>query len=412
MIPSEAKNFVFERLKKDNYRGLTGPHLRVSIDEVIFILDLLKKYTKNGEEHLKIRNKDISNIPQDQEGEWTNYTDLVIEWEQNFPKKISRKSREDNLRKNLFPILEHSGLISRNKKGSAIISVNITNYYSKLSTTHPKVKEIIVGELLYQSLYVKNQRSYEYREKLEQLIAHLDGVSVEEFQFFVSALDVYNDLECDFDSIIRYVKEYRRSRTFDLKQLTEWATSNNQNASSKSEKRDIQNWKNGAQSFFTFANLSSRCIYEKERLTIINKIRDDKRVNRERNKINEYKVLNECEINSPFELHHIIPLNTRKQLVDVYRTFENIYLYELDQAENLIAIDANIHTVLTKDKQGCYKIEFKEGNLIFSNPLERSEKVVAKPNQFILQEKNQPIWQRSNNILCCLKYILEGNKDE
>ena len=107
-------NFIVERIKSNNYRGIQiSQHNRYTKDDILIILHEI--YNLVGEGLMQIRTTDLSKRPQNIDGE-EKYAELT----NNISIKLSRCT-QDSLRKNIFVDMHRMGLINRyNAKNKAL----------------------------------------------------------------------------------------------------------------------------------------------------------------------------------------------------------------------------------------------------------------------------------------------------
>lgn len=410
-----AKEFLESRIKKEKYNGLNVTHHRwIDTSEVLFILEKIDDYTEHGKKNMSIRTSDLSKGKIDEK--WSDYTKFCLEYED----KYEKKNQEDHMRKNIFHNLEKVGLLKREKVGNAFVSVALTRDAQMILEMDDELaKKSLIGEYIYNSIYFNAGKDYKYRKVMEDLITSLGYITIEEFQFFLSGLEMYDDIPCDCKHIKKYVEEYRRlPDEFGREEIKEYCEKieqkniqlkkNENKEVDKKDKRDFNNWRNDAGAFFNFSNLSDRVEVEtsngKKILSIQTKLSSDEKFIRDKKVVEIAKKRSPIPRYEPFEMHHIIPCACAKTVSPHKRNFTEILAFLIDSEENLIALTPTAHR---KIKNKYIKIENNGENMLFIDPYKPTDKKELKKGEFYLKSNEYTRKIKYNSMLLCLLKMLK-----
>lgn len=364
--------FLYDRILKDDYRGVHKlQHYRWNATYIKITLKNIKKfsdkdgflYHTSGDIHDDYRYKE-NEIP---------FANCINAINFDLNKANAGSTKDMVMRKIIFVNLQRMGFINRYDKNKNLCDINkkYRNYrYVKLTqsgidfleSNNLFIEQKILG-LALDSIF-----DGLVQEILDILTAFSENqryLSVEEMTYFVSYLGKdYKDRILNKDDIIDFINEFRslgaRQKVV-TKVISDFCNPKNFKGN-KTQKRDLHNWKNEAQSLFDSLNLMSLFEFDStsKRLFLKDSINNQKIVFKRSNVIKqEYFKNHKIEKDSIFELHHIVPFYFAKD-IDTLKIIDNW--------QNLLYIDANSHKRLThKSGRNAIRLNFKDKNVILDD---------------------------------------------
>ncbi len=375
--------FLEKRIRSDNYRGnQLSQHNRYDLKLVKKTLKLLYDYS--GMDLMQIRDTDLSKRPFNNEGEKT-YAEYV-----NSISLEVKRGTQDSVRKNLFVDFHRMGFIFRYDEYKKII-LPYERKHVKYVSLSKLGKEFAFNDNLFETniLYSRGIDNLlkGIIDDLMYLILYLNKLTIDEYTFFVSFLNIEMDGEYyGKDHIIDMIKEYRSLSRYTKDALRNSIKNycNPDNFSGdKTKKRDFHNWINESQQVFMLLNQT--VFFEKRENTIfakigVNAIYDtSEKLNRSLAEKLKYYTYHSVKKKIGFELHHVVPLSWSRN--------RNEYAV-LDNHKNLVYIDGYSHSKITQNRNLNVIIDFIDQDIIFSDY--NDSKVHCKNvDQILYNPKNQ-----------------------
>ena len=193
-------------------------------------------------------------------------------------------------------------------------------------------------------------------------------LSIDEMTFFVSYLGKnYKGEILNKDKIAEFILEFRQlgaRQKIVAKIISDFCNPKNFSGT-KTDKRDLHNWKNEAQTLFDSLDLMSLFEFDRtsKRLFLRTQVEGEKIIFKRSATIKqEYFNNHGIEKDEIFELHHIVPFYFAKD-IDTLKI--------IDAWQNLIYIDANSHKRLThKSGRNAIRLNFKGEDVILDDFLD------------------------------------------
>jgi hypothetical protein len=352
-ISSQNKAILFlnNRIKDDKYRGAHySQHNRYDFDRIEKILSLFDSFSPNLK-LMKIRTTDISKRPENTADEalYAAFCDAA--------KLKCGIGTQDAMRKNIFVDLHRMGLIDRYKKDGQKLGPYERGQVKFASLTQTGLNFVNAIDLL--------QKYFIFTKSIDALLNgainilldllrdddfNLKSISINEYLFFISAIELNHD---DFDfslsreDAVDLIKNYRAltpiQRRSIVQTLREEMDPNNF-MGDKTDKRDFHNWINEAQQVFMLLNQTVYFEVQKDNL-VLKTGRDsvfehDNRLNRSLSEKFEYFRNHNVEKTKGFELHHVVPLAWSESVQ---------HFKLLDKWNNMVYIDAFSHAKITQN---------------------------------------------------------------
>lgn len=378
--------FLENRIDDIAYRGMQlSEHNRY--DREFIVIMLQEMYKLIGNNRMAIRTTDLSKRPYNTPEEKT-YAEYVTKLCGKFD-----RCTQDSVRKNLFVDLHRMGFIDRFKKNGQLILPYERSVIKYVQLTNDGIK-------LAQSNNIFD-RNFIYTKGIEKLtkglgtdligvLQQLDNVLyVIEFMFFGSYLGCsLQGKQYTEDDIVELIREYRSMSKFQKKQVEEevqlYCNPDNfiGKGKDKTDKRDFHNWKNEADQIYKI--LGQTVLYDvidKKKLVI--KIGDgsvfenESKLKRSYSEKKKYFKEHSIQKTAGYELHHVVSLfmaNDRNQYSS------------LDVWQNMIYIDAFMHSKLHDTSDTYFEIDFKNDDLELSDivPSKKNPKLTFKKDKNIL----------------------------
>lgn len=360
MSNNKFLEYLFQRIKKDNYRGYhLSQHNRLPFDKVSIILSKIYDVAQD-----KIFNIHIG----DDKGIRQKNCEIYYQIVQELNKVIGQVTI-NSLKKNIFPDFDVMGFLNRfdkNKKTitrekrtkicavqltdlgiSYVKENNLKNKYRMYIDATEKILKPIIDDLFY-LLYEK-----------------FDTISIWEFMFIFSDDSISLDEKIELITISRQMTnlEHIKLRS-DIQKKFELI---NEVAFNKTEKRDFGNWYNEALQIY---NLLNQTIYFKTfqktvlMLALSQEALEFRTVRSQNEKI---KCLQWHEISmkkADYELHHIYPLGYAVSKKD---------LDLIDDYRNLIYISKELHKRIPSKNNFYVKLVYESNVLKLVNLFDNSD---------------------------------------
>lgn len=394
-------NFIVERIKSNNYRGIhISQHNRYSKKEILIVLQEI--YNLAGSNLIQVRTTDLSKRPQNIEGE-EKYAELT----NNISLKLSRCT-QDSLRKNIFVDMNRMGLINRynkNKEISDTFKKETKKYISisNLGLSLLKERNIFSQNLLFTRAL--NNLLKGLVEEVLNIILELDSkkfpyLSKKEFLLFASFLNQkLDDKTYSRSLIVDFIKEYRslskHQKKFLIYKIKTYCNPNNF-LGNKTQKRDYSNWSNEAQQIMKLLSKMSYFEYDEEKGRLFIKVGKNgiykNKAKLKRSIIEKRKYFKKHGITlklNGFELHHIVPLCWAKSIIE---------FQILDNWKNLVYIDAFSHAQITHNNNANVKLKFIDQYVIFID-FENKEVKCKKGTNILYDDSKQDIMLEYNKKL-------------
>ncbi len=359
-------NFIAERIKSNNYRGIQiSQHNRYTKKEILIILHEI--YNLVGKNLMQIRTTDLSKRPINIDGE-EKYAELI----NNISSKISRGS-QDSLRKNIFVDMNRMGLINRYNKNK-----EISNPFKRETKKYISISNLGISLLKEKNIFSQNllfTRALEnllkgFGEEILNIALELGSkmpyISKYELLLFASFLNQkLNDKTYSRSLIINFIKEYRRLSKYQknslIHKLQTYCNPDNF-LGNKTQKRDFHNWLNETQQIITLLSQMSYFEYDEEKDRLVIRIGKngiyENKAKLKRSIIEKRKYFKEHGIvkSDGFELHHVVPLCWAKSIIE---------FQILDNWKNLVYIDAFSHAQITHNNNANVILKFTDDYVIF-----------------------------------------------
>jgi hypothetical protein len=352
--------FLNNRVRNNKYRGAHySQHNRYDLDRIEKILFLLNKFSPNLK-LLKIRTSDISKRPQNtaDEADYAAFCDEA--------KLHCGIGTQDAMRKNIFVDLHRMGLIDRYKNDGEKLGPYQRGQVNFVSLSRSGLNFVNAKDLL--------EKYFIFTKSIDALLNgainilldllrdedfNLISISIYEYLFFISAIELNND-ECDFslsrDNAVDLIKSYRTLTGIQRQAIIETLKvemNPNNFSGDKTDKRDFHNWINEAQQVFMLLNQT--VYFEVQGVKLVLKtgrdsvFEQENRLNRSLSEKFEYFRNHNVEKTKGFELHHVVPLAWS----------ENVQHFKLlDNWNNMVYIDAFSHAKITQNNNKNVNMTF------------------------------------------------------
>lgn len=391
--------FLCKRINNDDYRGLQlSQHNRFDVNIVhLIIREIYNKFKFNL---FVIRNTDLKKRPSNNLDE-TPYSELV---DQINTKLVKRGITQDSLRKNFFVDFSRMNLIKRYDKNKVEI-----NPYKKSPVKYVSLSNLGIKFAQLNDIFKINSLYYQCIDSLTNGIANdlleimiqigLEKITLNDYQLFISYLNFKIDgRTITKTEICEYLKEFHKLSRFQrdaIVQIIKNYCSPLNFIGNKTKKRDFSNWRNEAEQIFTILDNSSffkrdqkyNLVLTLDKKSIKNNHAQFKRSRTEMNKYFENHNVNKIK---GFELHHIVPLLYANSLSEF-----NL----LDSWQNMIYINAYIHSIISQNKNKNIKINFKNNDVYFEDPLGLNESIKCNHGEYRINSSNKTLIEKTNNDL-------------
>lgn len=393
--------FLEERIDDIGYRGMQiSQHNRYDCNFIITMLQ--EMYNLVGYEKMTIRTIDLSKRPSN-----TPEEKIYAEYVANLCSKLGRCT-QDSVRKNLFVDLHRMGFIYRFNKDKELVLPKEIGRIKYVQLTHDGIK-LIQAKSLFDKNFIYTKGIERMTNGLESnligVLQQLDNkLHIYEFMFFGSYLGCkLNGKQYTEDDIVELIKDFRSMSRYQKIQMENevqiYCNPDNfeGDGKDKTDKRDFHNWKNESEQIYML--LGQTILYDvinNENLVI--KVGDgalfenETKLKRSYSEKAKYFEAHNIKKTPGYELHHVVSLfmaNDRNE----YST--------LDVWQNMIYIDAFMHSKLHDTSDTYFQIDFN------NDDLELSDIVTSKKNPKLLFKKDK-------NILYNVKHqdnIYKYNKD-
>ncbi|MWV62989.1 hypothetical protein DCO58_01225 [Helicobacter saguini] len=364
--------FLYHRILRDDYRGTHKlQHYRWSSEYIKITLQNIAKFS-DSKGFLYHTSGDINESYRYKENE-IPFCEFINAVNFDLKKADSGSTKDMVMRKIIFVNLQRMGFIERYNNHKELCDVNkkYKNYrYVKLTQSGI---DFIESNNLFKSQKILGLALDSIFDGLVQDIFDILSsfnekqkyLSIEEMTYFVTYLNKsYENKILNKDDIIEFISEFRSlgARQKIVTQVINDFCNPKNFKGNKTQKRDLHNWKNEAQSIFDSLNLMSLFEYDSKtkRLFLKDSINNEKIIFKRSNIIKEQYFKNHnVQKDSIFELHHIVPFYFAKDIDS---------LKIIDNWQNLIYIDANSHKRLThKSGRNAIRLSFKDKNAILDD---------------------------------------------
>lgn len=359
----ECLDFLYHRILRDDYRGTHKlQHYRWSAKYIKIVLKNLQSHC-DKEGFLYHTAGDIYDdyVYKSEEVDFATFL-----WSVNFDLRNANEGSitDMGMRKIIFVNLQRMGFINRYTKDKTLCDINKTyrNYrfvsltksgLDFINATSLFVEQKILGlalDSIFDGLVQDILDILTYFDEKQRYL------SIDEMTFFVSYLGKdYNGEFLSKDKIVEYILEFRQlgaRQKIVAKLISDFCNPKNFSGT-KTNKRDLHNWKNEAQSLFDSLALMSLFEFDRisKRLFLRAQIGNEKITFKRSTTIKqEYFTNHSVEKDAIFELHHIVPFYFAKDIDS---------LKIIDNWQNLIYIDANSHKRLThKSGRNAVRLNF------------------------------------------------------
>lgn len=394
--------FLYHRILRDDYRGTHKlQHYRWNSKYIKLVLKNLKEFSdengflyhtkgdiyddyiyKNDEipfaEFLRALNFDLMN-----EGVGST-TDMVV-------------------RKIIFVNLQRMGFVERYSKNKELCKIGTRGQYRFVRITKSGLDFVNATSLFEEQKILGIALDAVFDglvQDILELLTFFDEkqrfLSIDEMTFFVSYLGkIYNEKILTKEKIVEFILEFRQlgARQNVVVDLVNDFCNPNNFSGTKTDKRDLHNWKNEAQTLFDSLDLMSYFEFDRNRkkLFLRTQIEGKKVVFKRSQKIKqEYFENHAVKEDDIFELHHIVPFYFAKNI-------EAVKI--IDAWQNLIYIDANSHKRLTrKSGRNAIRLNFNGKDVVLDNflgfdlCLKFEENAKYNPNlQNVMREYNRKL---------------------
>lgn len=368
----ECLKFLHHRILRDDYRGTHKlQHYRWSAKYIKFVLKNLKQFSDdNGFLYHTIGDIYENYAYKDDE---INFAKFLRNLNFDLQQANEGSVTDMGVRKIIFVNLQRMGFIERYTKDKELCELGkvYRNYrYVKLTqsgldflnATSLFVEQKILGlalDCIFDGLVQDILDILTYFDEKQRYL------SIDEMTFFVSYLGKnYNGEILNKDKIVEFIFEFRQlgaRQKIVVKLINDFCNPKNFSGT-KTDKRDLHNWKNEAQSLFDSLALMSLFEFDREgkRLFLRTQIEGEKIAFKRSNTIKqEYFNNHGVEKDMIFELHHIVPFYFAKD-IDALKI--------IDAWQNLIYIDANSHKRLThKNGRNAIRLNFNGEDVILDD---------------------------------------------
>lgn len=397
---NKSLQFIEERLKSDDYRGMhLSQHNRYEKRDISIIMALLNKHMpQNGRMH--IRTTDLSKRPLNTDAE-----KIYEEFCSDVARSTGRQT-QDTIRKNIFVDLHRMNFIERWDK-----SHNKLEPFKQGSTRY-----VSISKTGHRFLDSNAQDSYFiYTKGIDNLLGGcintflniltnqddygINRINIHDFMFFISAIGTKTSFNITESHAVALMKEFGilapSQRKFVLETLAQELKPANYQGTKKDE-RDFHNWKNEAQQIFSLLHQTIHFNVKDENLALsgsksIWALQGAKRLNR--SEAEKIKYLSKHGIGKGnkkdgFELHHIVPLSWSESLH---------HFKMLDKWENMLYIDGYSHAKITQNRNLHVIMKFLNGDISLSS-LHDAMKLKNKEN-VLYSAENKEVMQSYNETL-------------
>ena len=389
---NEALKFLDRRLKDECYRGIhISQHNRFDLNDVTTILRILDQMAPEKSK-MQIRTTDLSKRPKLKEGEM-----LYAEFCDKVHHELGRGS-QDSIRKNLFVDFHRMGIISRyDKKGNEIDPYDRTSVkFVSLNNLGMKLIKRSVTDRYF--IYSKGLNNL-FEDRINMILELLTNpdydlkfISIEEYQFFVTAIKTDTNFSVKEYKAVELIKEYRKLSRVQRNALNE-SLKNDLKPNkkySKNKQRDYGNWLNESEQTF---HLLKQTIYfdvVNKRLKLISNTDKDSdlpKLLRSDSQKKRYFIEHGISKRLGFELHHVVPLLDSES---------EHHFKTLDRWENMVYIDALSHAKITQNKSRNVIMTSNNNDLTLNDYCD---------NQVYLRNQKNILYD-SNNQKMMLEYNL------
>lgn len=394
-----AIQFIHERLKSKNYRGIhLVQHARYTYPELIGCL--LAIYAVVGESKLRVPKGDP--VSEDDVKDFPEFKNMVEIYRATF-----EKGKYKSMKKINFLNLARMGFLDRLDEKNNIIPI---------SKKASKMDAIILNELGKKILFEPKNSRYIFTKGLDFLFdgymseilnllqsKELKGkINEDEFFLFVSYIGFKLDnsqTKTNIHDIEKYILEYRKLKKHEKTQIIDFINKLSSKTKNKGKNKgyiDKDNWKNQTQSIFNLLSFTANLTVNNGDL-IYGKKRTGTQITLERSIKEKELYFSKHSINvndwkkKGYELHHIYPL--------AYASNDDEFL-KIDSWDNLIYIDGKKHAEITQKRNKHIKLEFDNANIKLQVPNNENDVINAIKNENVIyNESNKTIMKSKNDDL-------------
>lgn len=402
---NKALQFIDDRIKSDEYRGVhVSQHNRYDMDVIVGILTLFDRYSPS-QELMRIRTTDISKRPQNypEEAIYARFCDDA--------KKKYGIGSQDAMRKNLFVDMHRMGLIKRYNKDRNLIDPFSRGRVQYVSISDQGLKLIDSEKTILEQRFIFSKAINKLLGGQIEILLNIlrdsehdiGSIFINEYMFFISAINMKTDFRLSISEAIDLIKEYRILTPIQRRAVVETLKSKmkpeNYN-SPKTEQRDFHNWRNEAQQVFTLLNQTVYFECRQEKLVLMTGKDsfdvEPKRLKRSLSQKHEYFGRHKVNKTIGFELHHVMPLAWSE-------SWEHFKL--LDKWKNMVYIDAFSHAKITQNRNMNVIMESDNDNIKLSDYSNNEVYLELKKN-ILYKTSLQVTMKEYNNKLRETKRIL------
>ncbi len=369
---NESLQFIEERIKSDDYRGLhLFQHYRYDIEFIRTVLTVLHQYhNSTGNKYLKIRTTDSSKRPENNldEADYSRFVSTI--------KATTGKGTQDAIRKIIFVDCNRMGFLDRYDKNKTLVAPDVGAGHCAYVSLSERGQKLVEAANVKEEYFIFSSGLYRIVgpliQTLKTLITDYGLVFITKFEFmyFVSAVDDDSTFLIDVERCAYLIKQFRLLGDIDRKNVTRLLKQemNPKNYSgNKKEKRDFHNWENEATQ--TFLLLATTVYFEvRNRIKLMLNGSDTsleailgKEFKKQRSLQQKTNYYEQHEIASKtlgFELHHVVALEHA----------DSPALYKLlDDWRNLAYIDALSHAKITQNRNRNVVMSAEGEDLVLSD---------------------------------------------
>lgn len=359
--------FLCYRILRNDYRGVHKlQHYRWSAK---YIKIVLKHLSKN--ELLYHTTGDITNSYRYKENEipFLNYLKSV---NSELLEEKEGSITDMGMRKIIFVNLHRMGFIDRFTHKGIKCDINKTyRNYRYVKITQKGIDFVQAKNIFEEQKILGLALDFLFDGLVQDILDILNSLerpqlSISEMMFFVSYLGKeYQGNIITKDTVINLINEFRslQARQKVVEHVINDFCNPKKFKGNKLTKRDYGNWKNESQSIFNGLGLMSLFEYDTKTKKLFLKAQingEDIKFKRSATIKEEYFYQHKVAKDIRFELHHIIPFYFAKD-IDMLKA--------IDDWRNLIYIDSNSHSILSRDKEAKYaiRLSFENVNVILDD---------------------------------------------
>lgn len=363
---AKCLKFLYDRVLRDDYRGMHKlQHYRLSTKYIKIVLKYLPEndylYHTKGDINTDYR-YEIEEIP---------FAKYIKSVQYELLKEKEGSITDNGMRKIIFVNLQRMGFIDRFDKNKKLCDPYKKNSYRYVKITQKGLDLLNAKNIFEEQKIIGESLDFLFGGIVQDILDILNSLNkqylgVDEMMFFVSYLrkDYQNNILTK-DDIVDFIEEFRNLNS--RKEIVTSVISDFCNPSkfkgTKTDKRDFHNWKNEAQTIFDGLDLMSIFEYDEKSQRLFLKVNiNGNNIEFKRSSVIKKEYFDNHKICKDicFELHHIIPFYLAKDI--------NM-LKAIDHWKNLIYIDSNSHSLLTRNKYGKFaiRLSFNNNNVVLDN---------------------------------------------